>query len=95
MTRIEFDARKDSGNQLKHGLPLALALEFEWDSASVEPDMRRDYGEERYRAIGFISERLHVVVFTRRVGVIRVIGLRKANRRERRKYGKAQETPPH
>ncbi len=95
MTPIEFDPRKDVVNRLKDGVSLVLALEFAWESARVEPDERRAYGEERFRGIGFIEGRLHVVVFTRRGEALRIIGLRKANRRERRRYGQAQETPPH
>ena len=95
MASVEFDPRKDVVNRLKHGVSLVLALEFAWSSAKVEPDERRAYGEERFRAIGFIGGRLYVVVFTRRGEALRIIGLRKANRRERRRYGQAHEAPAH
>jgi uncharacterized DUF497 family protein len=36
--------------------------------------------------VGFIANRLHVMAFTRRGGNIRVISLRKANKRENRYY---------
>jgi hypothetical protein len=95
MKTLEFDPRKDRRNQTKHGLSLVLARDFAWDTARIEPDARRDYGELRYRAIGFIGARLHVVVFALRGEVIRVIGLRKANGRERKAYGQKEETSSH
>jgi uncharacterized DUF497 family protein len=49
--------------------------------------MRRDYGETRYVAIGWLSERLHVLCFTTTDDGIRVISLRKANDREVKRYG--------
>ncbi|MFN0024457.1 MAG: BrnT family toxin [Parvularculaceae bacterium] len=45
--------------------------------------------ETRYVAVGFIGERLHVMIWTPRRAAIRVIGLRKANDRERRLYEEA------
>jgi len=38
-----------------------------------------------------IGERLHAIIFTPRVDGIRVISLRKANRREERKYAETSE----
>jgi len=52
----------------------------------VVEDVRNDYQEVRFQAIGFIGDRLHVLVFTPRGKVTRVISLRKANRREERHY---------
>jgi uncharacterized DUF497 family protein len=46
-------------------------------------------GEARYGAIGSTEDgRVLVVVFTRRRGMIRVIGARDAPRPERRRYGR-------
>jgi hypothetical protein len=42
--------------------------------------------EDRWRAIGFIGEVLHVLVFTERNGRIRPISLRKAEKSEVRNY---------
>jgi uncharacterized DUF497 family protein len=46
------------------------------------------YGEKRFVATGFIGDRLHVMAFTVRSEVIRIISLRKANERERKEYEK-------
>jgi uncharacterized protein len=84
--KIEFDPDKNARNIELRGIPLAEAARFEWSSAVIAPDTRRDYGEPRYRAFGFIEDRLHALVFTPREGAIRVISLRKANRREVYRY---------
>ncbi|VVD78771.1 BrnT family toxin [Pandoraea fibrosis] len=83
---IEFDPAKDQANRDKHGLSLALAEAFELDAALIEIDDRRDYNEERFVALGLIGDRVHVMVFTVRGEAIRVISLRKANRREVQRY---------
>jgi len=84
---IEFDPAKDAANIAKHGISLARAAEMDLSSALIRLDARRDYGEARWRAIGLIGGRLHALVFTMRGQVVRVIGLRRASRRERRDYG--------
>jgi uncharacterized DUF497 family protein len=48
------------------------------------PDTREDYGEERWIGIGFLRERIVVIVFAQRSDdIIRVISLRKALKHER------------
>jgi uncharacterized DUF497 family protein len=53
----------------------------------------KTYGETRYRAIGFLEERLHAPVFTETQGGIRVISFRKVNQREERLYEQAKGKP--
>ncbi len=48
--------------------------------------IRRDYGEQRFQAIGYIDVRLHVLVFPPRGRTLHVISLRKANSREVKRY---------
>jgi len=48
----------------------------------VQADTRYSYGEERYRVIGVIEQRLFVVVYTPRHDAMRIISARKANQRE-------------
>jgi uncharacterized protein len=83
---ISFDPRKSERNLAERGLSFELVEEFEWDSALVVEDSRRDYGERRFQALGLIEGRLHALVFTPRAGRVHVISLRKANRREVRHY---------
>ena len=58
----------------------------DWAGALVAKDERADYGEGRYQALGLIEGRLHRLVFTPRDDGIRVISLRKANKREAPRY---------
>lgn len=46
----EFDPAKDASNLDKHGLPLADAEGFEWESAVVHEDTRKQYAEQRLAA---------------------------------------------
>jgi uncharacterized DUF497 family protein len=84
--KIEFDPAKDALNRHKHGVSLALAARIDWLGMLAIPDNRRPYGEERYIAATPIDDRLYVVVFTIRNDTLRVISLRKANRREIKRY---------
>lgn len=46
---ISFDPRKNERNMAERGLSFELVEEFEWDSALVIEDDRRDYGERRFQ----------------------------------------------
>jgi uncharacterized DUF497 family protein len=85
---ITYDPAKDEVNQAKHGIALAEAADFEWDTAVIETDARKEYGEVRHIAFGALQDRMHVLVFVIRDGAVRVISLRKANSREVKRYGK-------
>jgi len=82
----EFDPAKDERNLDKHGLSLAEADGFDWETAVVDEDTRKLYAEPRFEAKGFIGERLYVMVYCLRADVVRVISLRKANTREVKDY---------
>jgi uncharacterized DUF497 family protein len=84
--RFEFDPAKNEINRAKHGVDLVLAEQFELERAVIEVDARCAHAETRYQAIGYLTGRLHLIVFPMRGAVVRVIGLRKANAREQRKY---------
>lgn len=77
-----WDEAKREATLAERGIDFADIRSFDWDSALVLRDEREDYGETRYRAMGLIAGRLHVVVVTPREEVLRVISLRKANARE-------------
>jgi uncharacterized protein len=86
MLRVEFDQAKNQANIAKHSVDMASAGDFRFDTALTTRDSRRNYGEERTIALGFIADTLHVLVFTMRAKTLRVISLRKANRKERDAY---------
>jgi uncharacterized DUF497 family protein len=72
---ISFDAAKNARNIAARGISFEQAIEFEWGSALIIADTRRDYGESRFQALGLIAERLHVLVFTPRSGKTHIISL--------------------
>ncbi len=84
--KVSFDPVKNAQNVELRGLSFERALEFEFETASIMVDGRRDYGETRYQAVGFLGERLHTLVFTETPAGVRVISFRKANQRERSYY---------
>jgi len=86
---IEFDPIKDAINRAKHGVSLAEAERFEWNSAVLWLDTRQEYGEERMSALGYIENRLFFMAFVDRGDVCRVISLRHANAREVKHYAEA------
>ena len=84
--QYEFDPHKDQLNLSKHGVSLALASELDWDAALLWVDDRQDYGEMRILALAPRTAILYCVAFVDRGDVRRVISLRRANRREVRRY---------
>ena len=78
----EWDKKKAEINQKQHGVSFISANYFCWEDALLGEDTRKDYNEIRYRALGPIGDRLHLLVYTMRQDIIRVIRLRKANKRE-------------
>jgi len=80
----EWDETKRQSNIDKHGLDFVAANAFDWNSAMIIEDLRQD--EERFIAYGYIEQRLVCIVFTVRDENIRIISMRKANKREVKKY---------
>jgi uncharacterized protein len=93
---IEFDPKKDASNLVKHGIRLARASEF--SPVAILEDTRKDYGEVRYRAFGFIGTKAHALAFAvaedRKSGRrrVRAISLRPATDQEIRNYGLSKKS---
>ncbi len=86
-----FDPNKDRLNLEKHGLSLSLAEGLDWEAALLWIDDRQDYGEMRVLALAPKTEILYYVAFVDRADVRRIISLRRANRREVKRYVQALE----
>jgi hypothetical protein len=90
--RFEWDEGKNQINQSKHdGLDFRTAARVFNDAKIVLAKDRIVDGEQRWHAIGVVSEALLLVVHTYREEddgeeVIRIISAREANQRERRIY---------
>ena len=84
--KIEFDPAKRRSTLEERELDMAQAAEvFADDHLTVEDD-RFDYGEPRFITIGFLSERMVILVWTPRGEAYRIISMRKANDREQKAY---------
>jgi uncharacterized DUF497 family protein len=71
-------------------LSFERGADFDFGTALRSIDTRRDYGETRHVALGYLGQRLHVLCFVEMATGIRVISFRRANAREARRYEKAQ-----
>jgi uncharacterized DUF497 family protein len=80
----EFDLAKEAINLAKHGVSLARWVDLDMKKTVV--DDRRDYGEIRYRAYGFIEGVAYCLTFTDRDGRVRPISLRRMHNKEMRRY---------
>ena len=84
--KVEFDAAKRDGTLEQRSLDMARAGEVLDGATLTIEDDRMDYGEPRYITIGFLDERMVVLVWTPRGDVHRIISMRKANDREKAIY---------
>lgn len=83
---ISYDPAKRDETLEKRGLDFADAAGVIDGRKYQFVDDRIDYGEERITTIGFLNERMVVVVWTQRDEDRHIISMRKANEREQRRY---------
>jgi uncharacterized DUF497 family protein len=87
--KIVWDEPKRQANLVTHGLDLADAESFDWETALVAPGHADKSGRPRFRAIGRLGNDLVTLVFSPLgAEAISVISLRPASRAERKLYGK-------
>jgi uncharacterized DUF497 family protein len=80
--RIVWDEPKRFADLEKHGFDFADVDEFDWADAFIAPSYA-----ERFKAIGLFRDQMIVVVYSRLgTEAISIIGMRRANLRERRLY---------
>ncbi len=84
--RLTFDPSKNARNIRERGLSFEQATAFDFATALTLIDARKEYGETRYVATGYLGKRLHVLCYVETDEGIRVISFRKANERERKSY---------
>jgi len=86
-----WDRHKNAANIAKHGFDFTDAERVFEEPVIVWVDKRRNYGEERYVAIGSFEGICFTVVFTDRQGERRIISVRRSNRKERHRFSEAFE----
>jgi uncharacterized DUF497 family protein len=87
---FEWNERKAAWNLAAHGVSFAAANDFDFPTALELEGSDHDSKEVRTTLLGRIGRQIHVFVFTRRAGIIRVISLRRATAKERRLYLEAK-----
>ena len=85
---ITYDLEKNAKNVLERDLPFSKVAHFNWHTATFKEDQRKNYPEQRFVAVGYLEDRLHVLCFSETNLGIRVISLRKANQTEEKRYEK-------
>jgi uncharacterized DUF497 family protein len=86
--KIVWDEPKRQANIVTHGLDLADAESFDWETAIVIPGHAGKDGRLRFRAIGWLGDELVTLVFSPLgAEAISVISLRPASRAERTLHG--------
>jgi uncharacterized DUF497 family protein len=87
MTQDRFDPAKDAANREKHGLSLVFGGRiFEDDNHLIIPSVREIDGEERFKVVGIVGEKLFTGVFVWRGELPRFISVRRSNKGEERSY---------
>ncbi|CAM5770810.1 BrnT family toxin [Bosea minatitlanensis] len=87
MTDDRFDPVKDAANRAKHRLPLAFGDRiFEDSDHLIIPSIREIDGEERFKVVGLVEEKLFTGVFVWRGDLPRFISVRRSNKGEERAY---------
>lgn len=87
---FEWDEAKNRENIQKHGLDFRDAKKIFEGSTIVDLDLRRDYGEDRWKAIGWLGNRTVVVIYTEPTPqTTRIISFRKALTYEREEFEQA------
>lgn len=92
MIKFEWDPRKDSANQRKHGVSFEEAQSVFFDENAIQfYDEHHSEQEDRFIMLGLsIRSRILVVCHCERESgnVIRIISARKATSSERKYYGR-------
>lgn len=84
--KLDWDHNKREQTKQERGLDFADVARAEWEAALTLKDVRQPYPETRYVTLVPIRGRLCVVAWCYRGDALRVISLRKANKRERQRY---------
>jgi len=90
---FEWDEAKSLRTFAERGFDFARAARVFADEHRLErKDTRRDYGEDRFQAVGEVDGKTYFVAFTRRGDAVRIISARRAHAQEDRVYreGKAR-----
>ena len=83
---FQWDEAKSRSNEAKHGVSFLQAAQIFRGPILKAPDVRRDYGEPRWLALGAFDVIVLRVVFTERGDDIRIISAWRASSRDSKTY---------
>jgi uncharacterized DUF497 family protein len=86
--KITFDPAKRQAALDERGLDFSDAATVFAGLTLTVQDTRKDYGEPRFQTVGFLGDRMVMVVWTPRGEARHVISMRKCNDREKAIYQK-------
>ncbi len=85
--KFEWDENKNKSNLKKQGIDFSDAQKvFNDEDNLIAPDLRKDYGESRWKIIGKVYGVIISVIYTIRNEAIRIISARRASKKERKEY---------
>ncbi|MBF0126637.1 MAG: BrnT family toxin [Magnetococcales bacterium] len=84
--KITYDPVKRDKTLAERGLDFVDAIEVFLGPEFTFPDIRKEYGEQRFTTVGYFENRMTVVVWTPRDEGRRIISMRYANDREIVRY---------
>lgn len=84
--QLEWDENKNAINIKNHDIDFCDAWRIFENPILRKKDVRKNYGEERWVALGKLKQLTVVAVYTHRHEKIRIISIRRANRHERKIY---------
>jgi hypothetical protein len=90
----KWDEQKRVQNLATHQLDMQDFKGFQWQSAILRPTYSGQFGQRRFKAIGFLNEDLVAAVLSG-LGreALSSVSLRRASRAERREYEQSQAGP--
>ena len=84
---VEFDPEKDETNRIKHGVPLLFGIQvFEDENHMILASFRPVDGEDRFKVVGLVADRLWTAIYVERGDAIRLISVRRSNDGEQGNY---------
>lgn len=84
--KFTWDETKRKRNLQRHQLDFADAEKVFSGPLHIFEDIREDYGEERWVALGMLHVLIVIIVHTETETEIRIISMRKATRHEQELY---------
>ena len=87
--KFTWDEKKRRRNLEKHGIDFADVEIIFSQPILVKLDTRRDYQEARWAALGQLKDEVVFLAYTLRGEDVRIISIRRANKKERKIYAQA------